>query len=60
MDGMNLISNEKNELNWLEGLILLILILVAILLGSFTNPIGLKTIQDEQVSTWSGSIDNLD
>lgn len=60
MDGMNLTSNEKNDLNWLEGLLLLILIIVTILMGSFAHHPGLKTIVDEQVSMWSGSVDNLE
>lgn len=44
---------------WLEGLILLSIIIIAIFLAGATSNDCLTTIADEQVSMWSGSIDNL-
>lgn len=58
MDSIKNISNEKPELSWLEGLLLLIVILVVILVGSFSNKANIKLIWDEPVSM-SESIDNL-
>lgn len=62
MDNVQLSRNEKSELKWLEGLILLILILITILVGSFTSNAGYKTIVDEPVglSSQIGTIDNLE
>lgn len=44
---------------WLEGLVLLV-ILAFLLFFASKNTTQYTTIMDEQVSQWSGTIDNLD
>lgn len=43
---------------WVEGLVLLAIIVVVLLFSSKVQA-QYTTIQDEKVSMWSGSIDNL-
>lgn len=44
---------------WLEGLILLIILLFIIFMAAHAQP-KYQTIQDQTVSKWSGTIDNLE
>lgn len=54
--------NERTNSKWLEGLVLLIILAATIFLCTFATRAREThvTILDEQVSLWSGSIDNLE
>lgn len=60
---LSTITTEKTNMKWLEGLILLLIMIIFILAVSISSKVGTATILDEAVSmseTWTGSIDNLE
>ena len=52
----NMLRNTNSK--WVEGLVLLAIIIVVLLFSSKVQA-QYTVIQDEKVSMWSGTIDNL-
>lgn len=60
MDMRDSVSGTLRNTNskWVEGLVLLAIIIIVMLFSSKVEA-RYTIIQDEKVSTWSGTIDNL-